>query len=412
MNDAAVAAPSTRRGWAGVRRGPPARTPAARRAPARRRRRGRCRAARSRPRCRAGRRRRRRRRAGRRRRTGRRSATGWGSGRSAAHRLTPRPGRAGWRRGRRGRCPTGSPGPTRRRSCRGRTAAIIRCWAFSSVTEEKIGSRREELVAREVHLGDQALGERRAEQREVDVRGTPGVVVVAPRVGARLDRHEPVAALVVGQAAPAADEVRVQRRRVQVAVVAVAPGGVGLPDLDELPAHRPPGRVQDPAGDDDALPQRLPGGVLREVGVERGHVGDPEHGRGALDGARRRDDERLGRRAQGGRAVRRVRAVRMAAAQRRQAPRPGGSPRRRGPARWARVGGARGRCPPRADRRAKGSRRSEWRVSPGCERLTSVHRKRRSAGVPTTDAEPGPGPRAARPARGDAPAAGSPRAAG
>src|SRR5688500_9387611 len=52
------------------------------------------------------------------------------------------------------------------------------------VEDRVVGAQR---VAREVHLGDQPLGERGAEQREVDVRGPPGVVVVAPRVRARLD---------------------------------------------------------------------------------------------------------------------------------------------------------------------------------------------------------------------------------
>src|SRR5215470_11926473 len=40
----------------------------------------------------------------------------------------------------------------------------------------------EERVALEVHLRDEPLRERDAEQREVDVRGPPGVVVVAPGV--------------------------------------------------------------------------------------------------------------------------------------------------------------------------------------------------------------------------------------
>ena len=53
----------------------------------------------------------------------------------------------------------------------------------------------------------------RPKTREVDVRGPPGVGVVAPRVGAGLDRDERVAALGVGHAAPDAGEVRVQRRR-------------------------------------------------------------------------------------------------------------------------------------------------------------------------------------------------------
>src|SRR4051812_5370770 len=41
---------------------------------------------------------------------------------------------------------------------------------------------REERVAREVHLGHEALGERAPEDREVDVGGPPGVVMVAPGV--------------------------------------------------------------------------------------------------------------------------------------------------------------------------------------------------------------------------------------
>src|SRR5436305_722061 len=46
---------------------------------------------------------------------------------------------------------------------------------------------REERIARKVHLGDEPLREGAAEQREVDVGGTPGVVVVAPRIRTRLD---------------------------------------------------------------------------------------------------------------------------------------------------------------------------------------------------------------------------------
>ena len=61
--------------------------------------------------------------------------------------------------------------------------------------------QREQRVGREVHLGDQPLGERAAEQREVDVRRPPGVVVIAPRVGPRLDRDEPVPAERVRHAA-------------------------------------------------------------------------------------------------------------------------------------------------------------------------------------------------------------------
>src|SRR5690606_25046804 len=53
---------------------------------------------------------------------------------------------------------------------------------------------RQQRVAREVHLRPEALGEAVAEDGEVDVRGPPGVDVVAPRVGAGLDGREVVAA--------------------------------------------------------------------------------------------------------------------------------------------------------------------------------------------------------------------------
>src|SRR3974390_2652522 len=82
----------------------------------------------------------------------------------------------------------------------------------------------EERVAREVHLGHQALGEGPAEQREVDVGGPPGVVVVAPGIRPRLDRRELVAALVVGDAPPGPAEVGIERRRPAVPLVLVATG--------------------------------------------------------------------------------------------------------------------------------------------------------------------------------------------
>ena len=48
------------------------------------------------------------------------------------------------------------------------------------------------------------------------IEATPGVVVVLPRVRSQLDRDEPVAALVVGEAAARAGEVGVQRGGVAV----------------------------------------------------------------------------------------------------------------------------------------------------------------------------------------------------
>ena len=53
-----------------------------------------------------------------------------------------------------------------------------------------------------------------------------------------------------------------------VALVAVAPGGVGLPDLDQRVAERLPVAVEDAARDDDPLAERLALVLAREVVVE------------------------------------------------------------------------------------------------------------------------------------------------
>ena len=159
----------------------------------------------------------------------------------------------------------------------------------------RVGSRdrvedrvlEEQRVAREVHLRHQPLRERAAEEAEVDVRGPPRVGVVAPRVGARADRDEAEVALVVGQAVrPAPREVRVERRRPVVPAVAVAPAGVGLPDLDErvaAPARpsssltRPWTMIRWPSGSPSCWRVRswssAPSAVLAEH--RRGQLGQP-----------------------------------------------------------------------------------------------------------------------------------------
>ena len=123
-------------------------------------------------------------------------------------------------RGRGARCRTGRPGPTPAGCRRWRTRATIR--SLGLLVGHRVVDRvkRQQRVAGEVHLGDQPLGERAAEEAEVDVRGPPGVVVVAPRVGAGLDRDEPVAAALVGDRAADAGEVRVERGGVVLAACA------------------------------------------------------------------------------------------------------------------------------------------------------------------------------------------------
>ena len=128
---------------------------------------------------------------------------------------------------------------------------------------------REERVAGEVHLRHQALVEGAAEQREVDVRRPPRVRVIPPRVCAGLDRREAVPALAVGEAAAGAGEVRIEWCRMPVDLMAVAPGCVGLPHLDERASQRASVLVDDASVDEDALAERLPLVLAREVVVRR-----------------------------------------------------------------------------------------------------------------------------------------------
>src|SRR5271157_2639114 len=76
--------------------------------------------------------------------------------------------------------------------------------ADEAVARRLIGNRQkdrveiEQRIAREIHLRDEPLGKAGAEKREVNVVRPPGIVVIAPGIGAGLDRGEPIPTLAVG----------------------------------------------------------------------------------------------------------------------------------------------------------------------------------------------------------------------
>src|SRR5262249_15705604 len=81
--------------------------------------------------------------------------------------------------------------------------------------------------------------------------------VVAKRIGARLDRPEPVLTVLVGDGPATTTEIWVDRRDVTVVLVPVASAGIGLPKLDQDIGDRTAALIHHSAVDDDPLADRL-----------------------------------------------------------------------------------------------------------------------------------------------------------
>src|SRR5690349_21590001 len=89
------------------------------------------------------------------------------------------------------------------------------------------------------------------------MRRAPGVVVVAPGIGARLDGDEAIAPVASGHDLARAREVGIERSVMLVVLMDVAPAGIGLPDLDKHSRLRAAVLVEHAAGHDDALAKGL-----------------------------------------------------------------------------------------------------------------------------------------------------------
>src|SRR5712692_567718 len=120
-------------------------------------------------------------------------------------------------------------------------------------------------VARKIHLRDKACSKCRAKHREMNVRRPPGVVMISPRIFARLNRDEPISAFAVSERVSAASKIRIEGSIVLVDFVQVTSRGVGLPDFDECVRNRPAVFIQHPSAHDDPFAERLTGMLPRQV---------------------------------------------------------------------------------------------------------------------------------------------------
>src|SRR5689334_10592127 len=85
------------------------------------------------------------------------------------------------------------------------------------------------------------------------MRRTPVVHAVGPGVRTGLDRLEPIEAVFIRDRAAKSAEVRVERRQIGFLLVAIAPAGIGLPELHKRTADTEPTFVQNATVDEDAL---------------------------------------------------------------------------------------------------------------------------------------------------------------
>ena len=153
------------------------------------------------------------------------------------------------------------------------------------------GIVRQQRVAGKIHLRDETGGERRTENGEMNMRGAPGVVMIAPGIGAGANGDEAKISVFISEHVPGAGKVRIERSVMLVYGVVVTPGGIGLPDFDESVGDGASVFIEYAAADDDALAERGCGVLLGEIaglGVDHGRVknraGDFRKRVGQMDG--------------------------------------------------------------------------------------------------------------------------------
>ena len=149
-------------------------------------------------------------------------------------------------------------------------AEISRLRAFSSAVQLKIGSNGMQRIAGKVHLRYQARGECRTEERKMNVRRSPGVVVIGPGICSRTNGDEAVAAFGVGDGLSASGEIWIEWGVMLIDCVQVAAGRIRLPDFEQRVRQGAIVFVEHTAAHDDSFAERFRGVLVRQIaGIRR-----------------------------------------------------------------------------------------------------------------------------------------------
>ena len=111
----------------------------------------------------------------------------------------------------------------------------------------------DQRIALEIHLRDQALAKAVAVNRHVNVHRAPIIGAVRPRVGTGAHGEEFVITIIVGDGPTATAKVGVERGKIGVFLMAIAPACVRLPNLDQGMRHGAVVFVQYPTMHQDAF---------------------------------------------------------------------------------------------------------------------------------------------------------------
>jgi len=131
------------------------------------------------------------------------------------------------------------------------------------------GITREQRIARKIHLRHESRQYSGAKKRKMNVRGAPSVLVISPRICTRFDGDKPVRALIVRHQSSTAREIRIEWRGVIVEVMAIASGGICLPQLDQRAANWIAVFIDNVPAHDDSFAEGFARMLPRQIAIGR-----------------------------------------------------------------------------------------------------------------------------------------------